>query len=125
MSLRQSEMIEVREVPEKGRGVFARCPIPGGTEIERVPVLVIPESEIWYSSLADYVFDWTDGTVGLALGYGSIYNHSYQPNACYADVDGHVKTFMAIRDIEAGEEITTNYNADPDARTPVGFDVID
>jgi len=76
MSLRQSEMIEVREILDKGRGVFARCPIPSGTEIERVPVLVIPESDIWYSSLADYVFDWTDGTVGLALGYGSIYNHS-------------------------------------------------
>lgn len=125
MPLRQSKLIEVRQVKKKGRGVFARYDIAEGTEVERCPVLVIPESDIWYSTLADYVFEWGDGTVGLTLGYGSMYNHSFQPNARYEDVGRQSKAYIAIRDIEAGEEITINYNGDPDDTTSVGFEVLE
>ena len=31
--------------------------------------------------------------------------------------------FVALRDIEAGEEVTTNYNGNPDSQEPVWFDV--
>jgi len=74
--------------------------------------------------MADYVFDWGKGTVALALGYGSLYNHSYAPNARYDDEGQRTKIFTALRDIEAGEEITVNYNGHEDDQSPVGFDVI-
>jgi SET domain-containing protein len=32
--------------------------------------------------------------------------------------------YKALRDIEAGEEITVNYNGDPDSREPVEFSAI-
>ncbi len=59
------------------------------------------------------------------LGYGSLYNHSFEPNARYDDLGSQVKLYTAIRAIEAGREITINYNGEPTDRTPVGFEVIE
>ena len=129
MGLTHSDMIEVRRVKGKGRGVFARRPIREGEEIERVPVVVVPlddmkQGDDW-TELAGYCFNWGDGTVALALGYGSLYNHSYQPNARYDDRTPKVKVFSALRDIEPGEEITVNYNGEPGDKASVGFDVVE
>jgi hypothetical protein len=103
--------------------------IQKGEVIERAPVLVLPVGEIdeeadW-TGLWGYCFMWGEGTVALALGYGSLYNHSYQPNARYDDVGRQTKVFSALRDIAAGEEITVNYNGDPTDSSPVGFRVIE
>ena len=129
MALRQSDAVEVRQVKGKGRGVFARRTIAKGEVFERVPVLVLPIEDIQnvdgWSGLAGYCFNWGEGTVALALGYGSMYNHSFRPNARYDDVGQRTKVFTALRDIEPGEEITINYNGDPDDSTPVGFDVVE
>jgi len=46
--------------------------------------------------------------VALALGYRSLYNHSFRPNARYDDVGPLTKDFTALRDIQPGEEITVN-----------------
>lgn len=94
------------------------------TLIERVPVLVVPADELRSSQLADYAFTWSRARVAIALGYGSLYNHSYTPNAQYRDIGRHAKEFIALRDIVAGEEITVNYNGDPQDRTPVDFEVV-
>jgi len=125
MAIQQSELIEVRNVKGKGRGVFARTFISAGTEIERVPMLVVPESATYGTVLSDYAFFWGKGTVALALGYGSIYNHSYKPNARYEDYNNRTKGYIAIKDIPAGEEITINYNGDPTCCDPVDFDVLE
>jgi SET domain-containing protein len=126
MPLIHTDAIEVKKVQGKGRGVFARRLIGEGEEIERVPVLVLPWTENeWESGLADYFFAWGKGTVALALGYGSLYNHSYQPNARYDDFSPRTKVFTALRDIQPGEEITVNYNGDPADRAPVGFTVVE
>ena len=105
--------------------MFARKLIPKDTVFEVVPLLVVKEEDIITSSLMDYVYCWTGKTVALALGYGSLYNHSYKPNARYDDLGQQRKSFTAIRDIEAGEEITINYNGDPKDKRSVGFDVLD
>ncbi|HEX8203963.1 MAG TPA: SET domain-containing protein [Isosphaeraceae bacterium] len=129
MAFTQSDAIEVKRVKGKGRGVFARRPIPRGEVIERVPVLVLPAAEVknaaGWTGLACYCFHWGRGTLALALGYGSLYNHSYHPNARYDDAAGQTKVFTALRDIAAGEEITVNYNGEPEDRSPVGFPVVD
>jgi SET domain-containing protein len=127
MPLTQSDAIEVRRVRGKGRGVFARRPIGAGAVIETCPVLVLPAGSVEDASagLGSYLFEWGRGELALALGYGSLYNHSYRPNARYLDLAGRTKVFTAIRDIAAGEEITVNYNGKPGDETPVGFDVVE
>lgn len=125
MPHRQSELVEIRETKNKGRGVFAREFIAEGTIIERVPVLLVTWDDIDHSELVDYAFAWTKTKVALALGYGSLYNHSFNPNARYDDIGRKTKVFSAIRDIQPGEEITVNYNGEPDDRTKLDFAVVE
>ena len=119
-----SEIVEVRNARKKGRGVFAKRDITKGQIIERVPLLIVSWDEIADSELADYVFVYTETKVAIALGYGSLYNHSYCPNARYDDDGRRVKIFSAIRNIVAGEEITVNYNGDPDNNELLDFLVV-
>ena len=116
--------IEVRRTATRGRGVFARREIAEGDVIEQAPVIVVPADQAAACPvLGTNCFVWGDGTVALALGYGSLYNHSYTPNASYDDRPGRLKVYRALRDIAAGEEITINYNGEPDDDGPVGFEV--
>jgi SET domain-containing protein len=129
MAFRHSDVIAVKRIKGKGRGVFARRLIRRGELIERVPMLVLPAEEFHdgpgKTGLANYCFDWREGTVALALGYGSLYNHSYRPNARYEDVWPQTKEFTALRDIAPGEEITVNYNGKPRGRSAVWFEVVE
>jgi len=129
MALVQTEAIEVKRIKGKGRGVFARRLLRRGEVIERVPVLLLPIAEVRdpssWKGLAGYCFYWGRDQLALALGYGSLYNHSYRPNARYDDVRGPIKVFTALRDIPPGEEITVNYNGEPEDGSPVGFAVIE
>ena len=125
MSLTQSEYLEVKEIRGKGRGVIARQEIPANTVIERAPVLVLKDDEADDSTLVDYVYHWGRGTVALVLGYGSLYNHSYSPNARYDDIGRRTKVFTSLRRIAKGEEITINYLGDPDAKDELHFAVRD
>ncbi len=121
--------LEVRAAGSRGRGVFALVAIPAGTLIESADVIPVPRAEmeaIEACILADYYFRWgEDGREGaIALGYGSLYNHSYTPNARYVkDFGRRTIDFIALRDIAAGEEIRTNYNGVPESRKLVWFEV--
>ena len=121
----------VRETESRGRGVFAGAPIASGTLMESADVIVVPESGLKAldaSVLGDYYFRWgEDESQGaIALGYGSLYNHSYTPNARYVKrFDRGTIDFIALRDIAAGEEIRTNYTGDPAGREPLWFKVLD
>lgn len=132
MTLTPSDAVEVKQVAGKGRGVFARRAIRKGEIIERAPVLVLPLSDVMrgpddWTGLGNYCFEWGKNRVALALGFGSLYNHSFNPNARYDDEARRlrIKVFSAIRDIEPGEEVTINYNGDPEDRSPVWFRVIE
>src|SRR3954451_14129541 len=126
MAFTHSDSIEVKRVKGKGRGVFARRLIRKGDLIERVPMLVLPVEQCAEGSVvSDYCFDWGRGTVALALGYGSLSNHSYEPNSRYDDVGPQTKEFTALRDIRPGEEITVNYNGEPRSRAKVWFEVVE
>jgi SET domain-containing protein len=122
--------IAVEQLRNKGRGVVAQSAFAAGQTIERCPVIVIPASEtplIRDTRLAQYYFEWGDDCkqAAIALGYGSLYNHSYSPNARYEfrELEEHLE-FIALRDIPAGEEITINYNnLGPSASQPLRFEV--
>lgn len=122
------EHLFVARTPDRGRAVFTSKKIKKGTVIEIAPMIVFGESDrnlINDTYLYEYYFEWgKSGRKGaLALGFGSLYNHSYSPNARYIpDFDLNVLEFEAIRDIKAGEEITVNYNLDPDDHTPVWWE---
>src|SRR5690242_14055082 len=87
MSLHHSELICVKRIPGKGRGVVARRPIKKGAVIERVPVLLVPLADLVDGlenrTLKTYFYIWDKKHVAVSLGYGSLYNHSYEPNARY------------------------------------------
>lgn len=96
--------------------------------IEICPAIVLSEKDlpaIHSTKLHDYYFLWGEDQqqCAIALGYGSLFNHSYQPNARYLlDYEHLTIDFYCIKKIEAGEEITVNYNGEPDEKTPVWFD---
>ena len=122
--------IAPRSFPGKGRGVVAQRRFDAGETIERPPVIVIPREDvalIRQTALASYYYEWgADCRQGaLALGYGSLYNHSYEPNARFLfHEDQDCLEFVALRDIEPGEEITINYNnLEESAANPMQFDV--
>lgn len=110
-----------------GRGVFTSAAIPEGTVLEICPVIVLPPEEvpaIHGTRLHDYYFSWgwNDDQCAIALGFGSLYNHAYEPNARYlVDIDDETLEIIALRDIAPGEEITVSYNGDPGDKTPVWF----
>ena len=120
--------IYIANSPNKGRGVFAARPLKKGEPIELCPVLVLSNEDtelIIRSKLYHYYFVWGDDSSrsGLALGFGSLYNHSYQANASYqVDYEAETLEIFAYRDIEAGEEIFINYNGEPNDPEPVWFD---
>ena len=121
--------LEVAGTPAKGRGVFARVRLAEGDLIEIVPVIIIPMEQWRYMErtiLASYVYQFGPEFehLALALGYGSIYNHSYSPNARFVtDWEQKVIRYFALRNIEAGEEITINYNGPPQDMTLLDFEV--
>ena len=118
-------MLYVATRDAKGRGVYCSKKIVRGQVIERCEVLVIPEEETHFldgTVLFNYCFCWGENQKdgAIALGLGSIYNHSYTPNAIYrVDLDDQVLEFVAIRGIPANEEITINYNGAPEDRSPL------
>jgi len=97
--------------------VFTARSINAGDVIEICPIVVIPKAQIEIldqTVLYDYYFLWENNNAAIALGYGSLYNHSYSPNAEYImDFVDSSLIIQAIKDINAHEEITFNYNGDP------------
>lgn len=114
--------------PLGGRGVFSAALIEEGSLIEICPVVICPAEDlpiIHSTKLHDYYFLWGEdqSECAIALGFGSLYNHSFDPNAMYMpDFDGGVISFYTLRDIPAGEEITVNYNGDPEDDNAVWFE---
>ncbi len=100
-------------IPDAGRGIFAQQLIVQGETIEVCPVIGVPLGDASNSDSAvvpDYFFYFGDD-LAIALGFGSLYNHSYEPNATYVKKfsEGMIE-FTALRDIESDEEITVSYN---------------
>jgi SET domain-containing protein len=121
--------VVVRTAKGKGRGVFASEPIFKGELIEVCPVLPIPKREEKYINmtiLSAYWYGWgkTYERGCIAFGYGSLYNHSYSPNARYRFYQKQKQIrYYALRDIKKGEEITINYNYHPESKKKLWFDV--
>ncbi|MBR2563132.1 MAG: SET domain-containing protein-lysine N-methyltransferase [Paenibacillus sp.] len=123
-------MIEVKQSKlgdggEFNRGVFATVDIPKGQLIHQAPVVPYPNEDhehIEKTILEDYVFEYGANHTAILLGYGSLINHSYEPNATYdINFENHTFDFYAYKDIKAGDEILINYNGEEDNMDPLWF----
>ena len=105
-----------------GRGVFAAKPIPARTVVETCPVLVFPLSDLSNVSRTvfdHYTFNWpyrdphadiTKRTQAVALGLGSMFNHSRHQNVGFQrHVEDQTITFTTLKDIEPQEELCISY----------------
>jgi hypothetical protein len=98
-----------------GRGVFAQKAITIGTIIEECPIIKMKLQEMtvrkqmllnYYAFMIDEQNEYT----GIALGYGSLYNHTDNCNATYYfDKEKELMIFEAIQPITKNQEITINY----------------
>ena len=108
--------------------MYAREDLKKNRILEISPVIVLAPAErllLDQTLLHDYIFIWgTDQQqCCVALGYVSMYNHSYQSNCVYEmNYDEQTIRITAVRFIPAGEELSINYNGDWNNPAPVWFD---
>ncbi|WP_162176653.1 SET domain-containing protein [Hyphomonas beringensis] len=114
----QASMIEVRQSPFHGRGLFATVSISSGEVIAVYPLLILSEEDteaVRKTRLYHYVFyvdENAEGKMRAAIAFGliSMCNHSPEANAVF-EVDGEAQTvtLSAGQDIAAGTEILIDY----------------
>ena len=113
-------MIEVRSSAIHGRGAFATGAIRCGQMFHTAHLLMFDceqSAALAGTAAANYVFHVEDcpddpnkDMTGLALSPISFVNHRRPCNASFQVNGGALTvTFTALRDIEAGEEITIDY----------------
>lgn len=118
----RSNAVYVKNVPQKGRGVFANIPFKAGDVIERAPTLGFNDTAAklldctglfeYYFVRHDQKFNENSLTGYVVFGFISIVNHSFNPNAQIAWTDegsGAWASIVAINDIKVDEEITHRY----------------
>ena len=110
-------------IKNAGTGVFATNDIPSRTVIESSPVILVSRDLFDVINnihsnvrniLSDYPFAWPNGISAFALGWGGLYNHSFEPNVMWEFVTEEDDGFNALRfrtkrDIKAGEELFIRY----------------
>jgi uncharacterized protein len=121
-------LVALRTVPGKGRGVVAVRNCARGTELERAPVVIVPDADILQREaprtvIDQYLLYWSDeDDKEHALGGGLLmfYNHSTRPNVELHDgPEPETMSVFALRDIRAGEELVYDYGID------LWFDAVD
>jgi SET domain-containing protein len=116
--------------PGRGRGIFARRRFEPNEIIEVCPMIALSERDavkLDETGLYGYYFGWgKDGKqAAIALGYGSLYNHSSTANAEHRkNVAGDTMSIVAVQEIAAGEEIFIHYQtAMQEEQQPMWFEV--
>jgi SET domain-containing protein len=132
MKLIASDKVYVNksDIPNAGRGVFAARDIKKDETIESCPIIEFSKhdtSNLKESFFVTYFFYFGKNKerLAIALGFGSIYNHSYKPNATFnIKPKKEVIDFVALKGIKKDEEITFNYyHGTVKAGRPLWFEV--
>lgn len=117
----------IKEIKGKGRAVFSNVAIEKDDLIEECPLIAIPPEDfdlVTATHVVNYCFhlDREAKRLAVALGFGSLYNHSFECNAHHIiDKETETITIFALRDIAPHEEITINYNGDPENQSDNWF----
>jgi SET domain-containing protein len=120
----------VKQSASRGRGVFAARWFQAGDVIEVCPVIALSSADaakLDDTQLYNYYFGWGAENKGaaIALGFGSLYNHSYDPNANYrkSEADSTISV-IAVKPIAPDDEILIKYNfGDTENCGPLWFKV--
>lgn len=97
----------VKKSSTHGFGVFAGKTLKKGEKIEECYFIVSRGGD---KVLDDFYFEAKKNKCAVFLGYGSIYNHSEDPNASYSlNMTKRITTIKAKRTIRKGEEIFISY----------------
>lgn len=119
----------IKDTGKYGKGVFATRDIKKDELIEVSPVIIFPKEDWKYlkkTLILYYCFYWGKNDTAFALGFGSLFNHSYTPNTNFENNKENLSIdFYALQDIFMGEELKINYNGDLNNKSPLWFDVID
>ncbi len=103
----------VQKVKGKGWGAFCPRKIPKGTVFDVTTLLVLTAKEAKLmsgSSLEPYWYEFGTKGRAIALGLGSIMNHSDKPNCSYHfSKKRRTLRFFALQDIPPNEELTHDY----------------
>ncbi|UZJ57236.1 hypothetical protein CBS101457_006556 [Exobasidium rhododendri] len=113
------DSLHVRQTASAGRGVFASVPLTAGTLLDVSHILLFPAKEYHdhgrHTQLDEYTYVWSKGiegnTMALALGIGSLFNHSYTtPNVSYTldRATGTIR-YTLMRDVMPEEELCISY----------------
>ncbi|KZV95800.1 SET domain-containing protein [Exidia glandulosa HHB12029] len=109
-------MLHIKYTLSRGRGVYASASIEPNTVVERSPVLLFSKEEYAaygkHTLLDHYTFNWPDGRMALALGLGSLFNHSSRPNTSFSikpHEDEPTIEYTVLRRVEPGEELCIFY----------------
>lgn len=108
--------LELRKHPVRGRGVFcAAGSIPQNTLVEVSPILLFTSDEYEQHgkfTIADhYTYRWQGG-YALALGLGSMFNHSSKPNVGFIrDFKNGVIRYVTLREVKQDEELCISYGS--------------
>jgi uncharacterized protein len=119
----------ISQTVTKGKGVFTTKRFRRGLVIEESPVIVMSSDDRIHldrTLLHDYIFEWGEkrDQCCMALGFISMYNHDYNSNCEYfMNFTKELIRIKTIREINAGEELTINYNGDWNDPKKVWFEV--
>lgn len=105
------------------RGLLASRDLVEDDLIHVAPIVLIPveqQAALEQTILGVYYFEWDDTHHCFALGYASLFNHSYTANVYFIrEFDEKLIYFYAAQSIRQGEELTINYNGVSDDDTPI------
>lgn len=106
-------LFRLAEFGPKGRGLFSATDIPPRTVIHVAPCLPVGreeyENHMRHTILEHYLFNDSGGNKLLALGYGSLFNHSRTPNIDYRIEAGSIVYSSGHRQIPRDEELCISY----------------
>jgi len=119
----------IADTGSHGRGIFSSEYIEAGTVVEISPVIIMSKEErklLDQTLLHDYIFEWgyEKDRCCMALGYVPLYNHSYASNCEYEmDFENALISIRTVRPVQAGEELSINYNGEWNDEQPLWFEV--
>lgn len=114
-------MLKVKCFPKMGRGLIATQTIRKGQIVHTAELIQLSRKDaktVSRTLLDSYVYCLGSGTVGLALGLGSLFNHRLEPNTEYSIITKAGRKciqYKATMNIKAGEQLFIDYGYDPEA----------
>lgn len=116
-SFNNNFLIQIKKHPKMGRGVFSLIDLKKGSLVEVSELIILSKKDTkivlsGLKSLAKFLFTYNKEQVAIALGVGSLFNHSNKPNIEYIFKNKKLY-FITNKSVKAGEQLFINYGYEP------------